>query len=207
MLVVAVMAFAIFEPIQVLPRIRLSPGFALVDQSGTALTSDGARGEVVLYGFAYGDCGEACESSLSTMDEVARRVPVETDLGDVPFRVVTISLDPARDADRLGALAERAGADGEIWRWATATSDELRRVVGNGFKVPYEQSGDEIRFDPRFVLVDGWGVVRGEYRYSTLADDADKLVRHVGILGEELRNSSGVASVAYEAAHVFLCYP
>jgi protein SCO1/2 len=201
------MAFAIFEPIQVLPRIRLSPGFALVDQSGASLTSDDLRGEVVLYGFAYGDCGEACDSTLSTMEEVARRVPTETDLGDVPFRVVTISLDPARDTERLGTVAERSGADGETWRWATAEPDELRRVAGNGFKVPYERSGDEIRFDPRFVLVDGWGVVRGEYRYSTLADDADKLVRHVGILGEELRNSTGVASVAYEAAHVFLCYP
>lgn len=36
--VVAVMAFAIFEPVQVLPRIRLSPGFAMTDQS--ALASD-----------------------------------------------------------------------------------------------------------------------------------------------------------------------
>ena len=201
------MAFAVFEPIQVLPRIRLAPGFALVDQSGTPLTSDATRGEVVLYGFAYGDCGDECESTLATMAEVSRRVPAEVDLGDVPFRVVTISLDPSGDAERLERVADDSGADGEVWRWATAEPDELRRVVGTGFKVPYERDGDGIRFDPRFVLVDGWGVVRGEHRYSTLADDADKLVRHVGILGEELRNSSGVASVAYEAAHVFLCYP
>ena len=29
----------------------------------------------------------------------------------------------------------------------------------------------------------------------------------VGVLEEEIRNSHGVASFAYEAAHVFLCYP
>lgn len=201
------MAFAVFEPIQVLPRIRLAPGFALVDQSGAALTSDATRGEVVLYGFAYGDCGDECEPTLATTAEVARRVPAEVDLGEVPFRVVTISLDPSGDGDRLDGVAAGSGADGEVWRWATADPDELRRVVGTGFKVPYEDEGDALRFDPRFVLVDGWGVVRGEYRYSTLADDADKLVRHVGILADELRNSSGVASIAYEAAHVFLCYP
>ena len=57
------------------------------------------------------------------------------------------------------------------------------------------------------MLVDGWGVVRGEYRYQTLASDVDKLLHHIDILGEELRNSHGAASVAYEAAHFFLCYP
>lgn len=201
------MAFAVFQPIQVLPRIRLAPGFSLVDQHGAALTSEVTRGQVVLYSFAYGDCGPACDATLSTAAEVARRVPTEVDLGDVPFRVVTISLDPTRDAARLSEVAARAGADGTVWQWATADPEELRRVVGGGFKVPFEAEDGSIRYDSRYVLVDGWGVVRGEYRYSTLADDADKLVRHVGILGEELRNATGVASLAYEAAHVFLCYP
>ena len=58
-----------------------------------------------------------------------------------------------------------------------------------------------------FLLVDGNGVLRGDYRYQTLADDADKLVRHIGLLGAEIRNSDGASAVAYEAAHLFLCYP
>ena len=62
-------------------------------------------------------------------------------------------------------------------------------------------------FDPTLVLVDGWGVIRGEYKYQTILSDAYKIVRHLGILGEEIRNSSGAASLAYEAAHLFLCYP
>ena len=48
-----VMAFTIFEPIQVLPRIRLAPGFAMTDQAGDRLTSEDLRGEIVLYSFAY----------------------------------------------------------------------------------------------------------------------------------------------------------
>ena len=60
---------------------------------------------------------------------------------------------------------------------------------------------------PSYAIVDGWGMIRGEYRYQTLADDADKLVRHIDVLGGELRNSGGIASFAYEAAHVFQCYP
>ena len=33
LIILAAIAFAVFEPIQVLPRIRLAPGYLLVDQS------------------------------------------------------------------------------------------------------------------------------------------------------------------------------
>ena len=209
LLAVVALAFATFQPVQVLPRIRLAPGFSFVDQAGAGFTSDDARGDVVLYGFAYGECGADCEPHLQTMAEVASRVEAETDLGDVDLRLVTVSFDPARDGSRLPELAAAAGADGERWRWVTETDEEsLRTVLSSGFELFYtEIDGGSYRFDPRFVLVDGWGVIRGEYRYSTLAGDADKIIRHIGILGEELRNSKGAASIAYEAAHLFLCYP
>jgi protein SCO1/2 len=64
-----------------------------------------------------------------------------------------------------------------------------------------------IGFDPGFVIVDGWGVIRGDYRYQTLSDDADKLTRHLGLLATEIRYASGPGAIAYEAAHLFLCYP
>ena len=84
----------------------------------------------------------------------------------------------------------------------------MRNIVGSGFKTWYEQRPDgSFAFDPALILVDGWGIVRGEYRYQTLATDGDRILRHIGILGEELRNSHGANSIAYEAAHFFLCYP
>jgi protein SCO1/2 len=207
-LVAAVMAFAIFEPIQVLPRVRLAPAFAMTDQTGGLWTSDGARGSVSLYAFAYGDCGAVCEPAHATMGEIARRAEDDVDLGTVDLNLVTVSFDPARDAGRLAELAASTGADGNRWRWAVLEKDDVDTVLGAGFRVFAEERDDgSFAFDPAFVLVDGWGVIRGEYRYSTLADDADKLIRHIGILGDELRNSHGATSIAYEAAHVFLCYP
>jgi protein SCO1 len=207
--VLAVLAFAIFQPIQVLPRIRLAPGFALVDQSGATVTSEDARGAVTLYTFAYAGCGEDCAAIDATMREVRDRVASEVDFGETPFRQVTISFDPGRDTpEALAGAAARSGADGEAWRWASPDSALVNTVVGAGFKAWYEaQSDGSFRFDPLFVLVDGWGVIRGEYRYQTVAGEADKIVRHAGLLAEELRNSSGMASLAYEAAHIFLCYP
>lgn len=206
-LALGAMAFAIFEPIQVLPRIRLAPGFSFVDQNGEGFTSEDARGQVTLYTFAYGDCGDDCDAIDATMREVAARVG-EVDLGDTGLELVTVSFDPGSDTERLGALAAASGADGSRWRWMTSDPDLVDVVIRAGFGTWFEpQDAGGFAFDRRFVLVDGWGVVRGEYRYATLADDADTLIRHIGLLGDELRKATGIGAFAYEAAHVFLCYP
>lgn len=207
----AAVAFAVFEPIQVLPRIRLAPGYALVADDGGTVTSEDGRGAITLYTFSRTDCLEACADIDATMAEVRDRVAAEVDLGDVEFRLVTIALDPQPEdrlmrSDQLRTAAVRAGADGSTWRWAGGSESDLMNVVGAGFRRPYESSS-ATDFDPGFILVDGLGVVRGDYRYDTLGDTADKLVRHVGILGDELRYANGAAGVAYEAAHLFLCYP
>lgn len=205
-LLLGVMAFAIFEPVQVLPRIRVAPGFTLVDQSGESLTSEDGRGAVTLYSFLPTECGPECDTVNDTMREVGRRVASTVDLAGADFRQVTIALDTA-DPSAMRAAAVAAGADGEVWRWAGGEEETLRDVVGEGFRVFYEETADGVEFDPVFVIVDGTGLIRGDYRYSTLASDDDRLTRHISLLGEELRNSQGAASLVYEAAHIFLCYP
>lgn len=204
LVVIAVMAFTIFEPIQVLPRIRLAPGFIMADQAGASFTSEDMRGQVTLYNFAHADCGEQCVEMNATLAQVQDRLE-GVDLAGAEFEIVTVSFDPTDTPQELAAAAADAGADGESWRWATVTNEEA--VIGSGFRVFFEQTEAGYRFDPVFIIVDGYGVIRGEYRYQTLVDDADRLVSHVNLLGEELRNSNGAATVAYEAAHLFLCYP
>jgi protein SCO1/2 len=208
LIIVAAMAFAILEPIQVLPRIRLAPGYALVAQDGATYTSEAARGSVTLYNFAPTDCDAECANMESTMRAVQAQVAADVDLGDTDFRLVTIALD-ATDPGTLTRAANRVGADGQRWRWLGSDDPDLiRNVVGRGFGRFYETAdGGQIRFDPSFVLVDGNGVVRGDYRYSTLAEDSDKLADHMAVLGDEIRHANGAAAVAYEAAHLFLCYP
>jgi protein SCO1/2 len=208
LLLLGVMAFTIFEPIQVLPRIRLAPGYAMTDQTGARLTSEDMRGQITLYSFGYTHCGEACDAVNATMAGVAERRD-EVDLGGAELRFVTVSFDPERDtAPALAAYASQIGADGDMWRLAAPAPDLTKAIVGSGFRTWYEpREAGSFAFDPTLVLVDGWGVVRGEYRYQTVASDVDKLIRHIDILGEEIRNSHGAATVAYEAAHFFLCYP
>jgi protein SCO1/2 len=206
--IIAALAFAIFEPIQVLPLSDLAPGYSLTSQNGNSVNSEDGRGTVTLYNFAPTDCGDECAATNETMRTVRDRVIAEVDLDGTEFRLITIALDPVADPEVLAAAAAKSGADGLSWQWLGGTESEIRTIVGNGFRRFYETRADgTLAFDPGFVLVDGSGVVRGEYRYQTLTGDGDKITKHVAILGKEIRYAEGAAAIAYEAAHLFLCYP
>ncbi len=202
-----ILAFAILQPIQVRPRIRLAPGFVLTDQNGQRLTSEDLRGHIVLYNFTYTRCRPPCPQTSQTMREVQDRLD-ELDVRDVPVTLVTISLDPEHDTpERLRAYAESLGADPARWRFATGDPTRLKYIIGGGFEVYYAPNTDgSFTLAPVFVLVDGWGIIRSEYRYHTLMPDVERMLRHIRVVAEEARNSKGTARFAYEAAHLFLCY-
>lgn len=204
---VAMLAFATFQPIQVLPRTSLAPGFSLVDQDGERLTSEDLRGSVVLYTISYTGCSEPCPQTAPVMKAVQDRLGEVVGIDDVPVRLVTISIDPERDVPEvLREAAAAAGAVEGIWSFATGEPAVLKNVVGGGFEVFYEERDDGgFQFDPAFFLVDGWGILRAEYRYGI--PGVDGLLRDIGLVVKEARAATGTARLAYEAAHLFACYP
>lgn len=208
LLILSLLAFKVFQPIQVLPRMRLAPAYSFIDQDNQPLTSETLRGHFVLYSFTYTNCPAPCYNSNETIKEIQSRLG-ETDLGGIPVSFVTVSVDPERDTPEvLKAYGESIGADFNTWKFATTRNqDLLKTVVGAGFETYYEDKGNgAFALDPGFVLVDGWGVIRAEYRYATEVSDADRILRHLGVLAEEVQNSKGSTKLAYEAAHLFLCY-
>jgi len=208
LIIISAFAFKIFQPIKVLPRMQLSPAFDLTDQSNGRLTSEDLRGQFVLYTFMYTHCPAPCYNINETIQEVQSRLD-EVELDGIEVSFVTISFDPDRDtASALQTYADSINADTEQWSFATTTNKSLlKTIIGSGFETYYEDKGDgSFAFDPSFVLVDGWGIVRAEYRYATEVSNADRILRHLGVLADEVRNSTGSAKLAYEAAHLFLCY-
>lgn len=208
LIIISAFAFKIFQPIKVLPRMQLSPAFSLTDQNNERLTSEDLRGQFVLYTFTYTNCPAPCYDINETMQEVQSRLD-EVELDGIEVSFVTISFDPDRDtASVLQTYADSLNADTEQWSFATTTNKALlKTIIGSGFETYYEDKGNgEFSFAPAFMLVDGWGIVRAEYRYQTQSSDADRILRHLGVLAEEVRNSTGSAKLAYEAAHLFLCY-
>lgn len=206
LLVGSVLAFVTFQPIQVLPRVRLAPGFSLIDSTGGLVTSEDMRGQFTLYTFSYASC-PSCDAIDETMREVQEGLATAETRG-FPVRLVTISIDPADTSEELAAYAREVGADPDVWTFAAVEDDRfLADVVAGGFNTYYAFEDDgSITLDRSFVLVDGNGIVRNEYKYQTQTSDSERILRHLGVLAEEAENSKGAASLAYEAAHLFLCY-
>lgn len=206
-LTVGVIWFATFKPILVLPRIRLSPGYAFVDQQGELVTSEDYRGRFTLYTFSYAGCAaDGCPVSTAELAEVHQFlngiVPEEMDL-----HMVTISLDA--EADMAEAWAGQPAAletTGRVsWQFLAGEPLRTKYTVGSGFGVYFEQEAERIRFIPRYVLVDPNGIIRAEYRAAV--PDLEILERDIGLLAQEMQNSEGIGRIGYEAAHLFVCYP
>lgn len=206
LLALAVAAFSIFRPIQVLPRITLAPGFALTDQHGRTLTSEDLRGKIVLYSFTYTRCTDPCVSTTPLLQAVQARLH-QVDSGNIPIELVTISVDPQHDTPAvLAAYAQTLGVDTSSWHFATAETNRLKWIIGSGFGLYFDQRDDgSFILDQGMMLVDGAGILRAEYRRAN--PDVDVVLRDLRLLVEEGQNSQGAARYAYEAAHLFLCYP
>lgn len=202
----SVFAFVVFQPVQVLPRITLGPGYALIDQDGNRLTNEDVRGSIVLYNIMHTNCETPCTEMTATMQEVQARLG-EVDTAGIPVRFVSISVDPAHDTPEvLKAYAESYDADPAQWHFVTGPIERLKWIVGGGFGLYFDKKDAETMvFDPGYFLIDGIGVLRAEYRTPT--PGADRILRDIGYIVEEVQNSDGATRYAYEAAHLFLCYP
>ena len=203
---VTVLAFVIFRPILVLPRITLAPGFSLTDQDGDSLTNEDMRGKLVLYNITHGSCEPPCQQTSSTMQAVQARL-AELDTHGVPIEFVTISLDPQNDTPQvLHDYAESLLADLDQWHFVTGPIDRLKWIVGGGFGVYFDHKADgRLVYDPAMMLVDGFGIVRAEYVDGV--PDTERILRDLKLILDEIERSEGVNKVAYEAAHLFMCYP
>lgn len=204
--VLAVIAFAVFQPVKVRPRMGLAPGYAFTNQAGRQVTSEDLRGKFVLYNFTYADCQAPCPDMMTTMRE-AQALARRMDLAGVPFELVTMTVNPAQDSpERWSRFIAEQGLDTSNWQFLTGPADRLKNVIGGGFRVFYEPDGQGgVKFDPNYILVDGNGIVRAVY--ETAAPNLDILERDIGLVVNEVKSSSGPGRLVYEAAHLFLCYP
>jgi len=205
-LILSALAFVTFRPILVLPLIAEAPHYALTDSRGKWLLDGDVRGTIVLYNFTYAACAAECPQTSPAMRAVQDRL-AEVESQGAQVRLVTISFDPVRDTPAaLGAYAARAGADPRRWQFATGEPAALKEVIGRGFRTYYRSNANgTFTFDPVFVLVDGDGIIRAEYRTAT--PNIDNFLRDMRLVAEEARNSTGAGRLAYEAAHLFVCYP
>jgi protein SCO1/2 len=205
--VVGVIAFATLQPVKVLPRLRPAPAFTVTDQAGQRLTNEDVRGQIVLYTFGATRCGPACEPGDAIMAAVQAEA-ARFSADGLNLLLVTMLFDAERASPAAAqAFAQARGADPARWRVVSGDPAGLKQTIGGGFEVYYAAKPDgEFTYEPALVLVDGLGIIRGEYRAQAQNLDAAIIVRQIEVLQNEVRNSAGANRLAYEAAHFFLCY-
>lgn len=207
---IAVVAFAVLQPLKVRPRIGLAPGYAFTDQNGALLTSEDVRGKLTFYNFTYTDCTDSCPQTTKTMAEIHSLVD-RIDTQGLPVQFVTISFDPTRDTpealrDYAAQIAPALNEPESNWRFVTGTAERLKNVIGGGFGVFYQEDGaGGFTFDPTIIMVDGNGITRAIYERDM--PDMQTIERDLMLVVSEVKNSEGPGKLVYEAAHLFLCYP
>lgn len=170
-----------------LPVMGERPDFQALNQRGERITSSDLEGQIVVYGFVYTHCTTVCPAITGEMILLANELDARGWLGQ-GVSMVSFSFDPLRDDPaRLLDYSNRLGADRPGWLWLTAEAAEVRRVVGGGFGVYFEQiegaSPEQYEYlhEMSLILTDGQGRIRAEYRdlagASNLIDDIQRLLR------------------------------
>src|SRR5436309_15242364 len=77
--------------------IRAAPDFTLTTQAEEPLRWADLRGKVVLVSFVFTTCGGSCPATTHRMSRVAEALAGKGLLEDDRVRLLSITLDPARD--------------------------------------------------------------------------------------------------------------
>lgn len=101
---------------------RQLPDTALTDQTGASFRLSDYRGAPAVLEFVYATCPDICLVLGSTFGRLATTLPPDTAL-------LSISFDPADDAERLGWFADRYGATPPRWRVAGVAGDAEREAL------------------------------------------------------------------------------
>ena len=140
--------------------------FSLTERSGKTVTQADLLGKVWVASFVFTRCTGPCPQVTGTMARLQSELGKEKDV-----RLVTFTVDPEHDDPKeLTEYASHFQADPERWLFLTGKEKTIHRLVNKGFKVGVERNKDKdatpgtaIGHDPRLVLVDRQGHIRGYF--------------------------------------------
>ena len=129
----------------VLPTTTPLPEFALVDQSGNAVSRDTFRNHWDLLFFGFTHCPDICPATLQVL-ALARNELAAAGQEPLP-RIVLVSVDPERDTPEL--MGEYVGYFGDGNLGITGSLEELRKLT-SGLGIYFEKhpgQGDDYAVD------------------------------------------------------------
>jgi protein SCO1/2 len=162
--------------------IRTAPNFELTDQSGQTLSLADLKGKVLLVSFIFTTCNGSCPATTHRMSLVQQELKSRGLLKDGRVRLVSITLDPARDTpDVLARYMRLYDADPERWSFLTGPVEEVQKTIAAWDMWVRPAANGQLDHPSRIFLVDPKCRVREIYNLSFLkpawaADDVKLLL-------------------------------
>jgi protein SCO1/2 len=169
---------AVAEPAP-LTRLGDAPEFKLTAQDGSEFDSASMKGSVYVVDFFFTQCKGICPTLQRNM-----KVVQDAYAGNADVKLLSVSVDPKNDTvAKLSSEAKKIGADVKQWTWAVGPTQATGKIA-NGFKLAGTLVPGEILHSNRFILVDGYGKIRGYYT-GTEDDEIERLQKDIlRLLGE-----------------------
>jgi len=169
-------------PPERLPVIQKAPDFDLVDQSGKAVHFADFKGKVMLVSFIFTTCNGTCPATTSRMAKIQEHLH-KRGLLDKGVRLVSISLDPARDTpEALRGYMRLYEADSSSWSFLTGSPDKVAKAIAAWGMWAKPAANGQLDHPSRIFLVDRRGQIREIYnldflRVPWVTEDIDYLLR------------------------------
>jgi protein SCO1/2 len=144
-----------------LPRLGALPEFQGTERAGVPFASADLKGKVWVAGFFFTRCKGPCPLLSQRMAKLQLEFKQHA-----AFRLVSFTLDPEQDTPtQLRTYAEGYGADPEMWKFLQLASwEEVQNLSQASFHLTALEDPEAVRtHDPRLVLVDANGQMRGAY--------------------------------------------
>lgn len=149
--------------------VRSAPDFALTTQSGKSLTMSDLKGKVLLVSFIFTTCNGSCPATTHRMAQIQAALKSEGLLKTDRVRILSITLDPARDTPAvLKDYMRLYDVDADHWTFLTGTPDQVNKVVADWGMWAKPSANGQLDHPSRIFLVDTRGQIREIYNLSFL---------------------------------------
>jgi protein SCO1/2 len=146
-----------------------APAFTLIDQDRKKVSRDDFKGKVWLVSFVFTTCTGNCPETTLRMSLVQEQLKKRGLLGSGQVRLLSITLDPARDTPGvLRSYARTYDADPAVWSFLTGTQAEVGRAIAAWGMWARPTASGQLDHPSRIFLVDRRGRIREIYNLAFL---------------------------------------
>src|SRR5438270_1274980 len=154
------------EPVKEAVSSRLAvskhaPDFALTTHDGRTLHLADLRGKICLVSFIFTTCNGTCPATTHRMAQVQQHLKAAGLSKDDQVRLLSISLDPARDTPEvLRGYMRLYDLDDSNWSFLTGTADKVAKVIAAWGMWARPAANGQLDHPSRIFLVDRQGRIR-----------------------------------------------